>query len=186
MVPVTSLLVPIVVAAIVVFFASAIIHMVLPFHRSDMRKVPNEDEFLAAVRRLNIPPGDYGTPYASAPAEMKNPQFLEKMNQGPIVFMTVAPGRTPGMAPNLAMWFVFCLVVSVFAAYIAGRALPAGANYLEAFRFAGATTFASYALGEVPASIWYQKSWGTTLRNVIDGLVYGLLTGGVFGWLWPR
>jgi hypothetical protein len=186
MVPVTSLLVPIAVAAVIVFVASAILHMVLPFHRKDMRKVPNEDEFLGAVRRLNIPPGDYATPHASSPAEMKNPQLIEKMKQGPIVFMTVAPGRGPGMASNLTMWFIFCLVVSVFGAYIAGRALPSGANYLEVFRFAGATTFAGYALGEVPSSIWYQKSWGTTLRNVIDGLIYGLLTGGVFGWLWPR
>jgi hypothetical protein len=186
MVPLTSLLVPIVVAAVVVFVASAILHMVLPFHRQDMRKVPNEDEFLAAVRRLNIPPGDYATPHASSPADMKNPQFIEKTSQGPIVLMTVAAGRAPGMAKNLTMWFIFCLVVSLFGAYIAGRALPAGANYLEVFRFAGATTFAAYALGEIPASIWYQRSWGTTMRNVIDGLVYGLLTGGVFGWLWPR
>jgi hypothetical protein len=186
MVPVTSLLIPIVVAAIIVFLTSAILHMVLPFHRKDFRKVPNEDAFIATFRKLDVPPGDYCVPNASSPAEMKNPQFVEKMNQGPIVIMTVAPGRGPGMASNLSMWFVFCLVVSVFGAYIAGRALSAGANYLEVFRFAGATTFAAYALGEVPASIWYQKNWGTTIRNVIDGLIYGLLTGGVFGWLWPR
>lgn len=186
MVPITSLLVPIVVAAIVVFVASAILHMVLPFHRSDMRKVPNEDEFLAAVRKLNIPPGDYGSPNPGSPAGMKDPKFLEKMRQGPVVFMTVAPGREPGMASNLTMWFIFCLVVSLFGAYIAGRALAPGAVYLEVFRFAGATTFAAYALGEIPASIWYQKSWATTIKNVIDGLIYGLLTAGVFGWLWPR
>jgi hypothetical protein len=28
--------------------------------------------------------------------------------------------------------------------------------------------------------------WGTTIKEVIDGLVYGLLTAGTFGWLWPR
>jgi hypothetical protein len=35
------------------------------------------------------------------------------------------------------------------------------------------------------SSIWYKKSWSGTLKNVFDGLVYGLVTGGVFGWLWP-
>jgi len=24
------------------------------------------------------------------------------------------------------------------------------------------------------------------IKETIDGLVYGLLTAGVFGWLWPR
>jgi hypothetical protein len=34
-------------------------------------------------------------------------------------------------------------------------------------------------------SIWYHRSWGTTLRYTVDGLVYALLTAGIFGWLWP-
>jgi hypothetical protein len=28
--------------------------------------------------------------------------------------------------------------------------------------------------------------WGATIKEVIDGLVYGLLTAGTFGWLWPH
>jgi hypothetical protein len=76
-------------------------------------------------------------------------------------------------------------VVSIFAAYIAGHALPAGANYLSVFRFAGCTAFVSYSLGVIQQSIWFKTSWSTTFKNVFDGLVYGLLTAGVFGWLWP-
>ena len=84
------------------------------------------------------------------------------------------------------MWFVYLLVVSYFAAYIASRALAPGAYYLEVFRFAGATAFIGYAVALWQMSIWYHRSWGTTIRNTIDGLIYGLLTAGVFGWLWPR
>jgi hypothetical protein len=40
MVPITSLVLPIVVSAVVVFVASSIIHMALPYHRSDMRMIP--------------------------------------------------------------------------------------------------------------------------------------------------
>ena len=36
------------------------------------------------------------------------------------------------------MWFLYTIVMSVFAAYIAGRALPPGTAYLQVFRFAGA------------------------------------------------
>jgi hypothetical protein len=186
MVPLMSLWIPILAASVIVFIASFILHMVLPFHRADLRKVPKEDEFLEAVRRLNIPPGDYGVPHASSPAAMKDPQFVNKLRTGPIVFMTVTLGRAPSMTRSLIMWFVFCVVVSVVAAYITGRALPRGAEYLEVFRFAGCTTFAAHALGQFPASIWYQRNWGTTMRHAIDGLIYGLLAGGTFGWLWPR
>ncbi len=68
----------------------------------------------------------------------------------------------------------------------AGRALPPGAHYLAVFRFAGATAFIGYSLALWQDSIWYKKQLSTTLRNTFDGLVYGLLTGGTFGWLWPN
>jgi hypothetical protein len=90
------------------------------------------------------------------------------------------------MASNMAQWFGFCLLVGIFAAYVAGRALPAGADYLAAFRFAGVTAFVAHALGSWSESIWYKRPWSVTLKNSFDGLVYALLTGGVFGWLWPR
>lgn len=184
MVPLMSLWIPIVASAVIVFLASFVIHMLLTYHRTDLRKVPNEDELLEAMRRLNVPPGDYGAPHGS-PTDMRNPQWVEKMKKGPIVFMTVRPGREPGMATELTQWFAYCVLVSIVGAYIAGRALAPGAEYLEVFRFAGTTVFASHALGNIPTSIWYGRSWSTTVKNVIDGLVYGLLSGGTFGWLWP-
>ena len=83
MVPVISLAVPILVSAVIVFVASSIIHMVLPYHRTDIRKAPKEDELLDALRRLNLPPGDYGAPHAGSPAGMNQPEFIEKMKKGP-------------------------------------------------------------------------------------------------------
>ena len=61
-----------------------------------------------------------------------------------------------------------------------------GTQYLEVFRFAGTTAFAAYSLALAQHSIWYRRNWGATLRSMFDGLVYALLTAGVFGWLWPR
>lgn len=186
MVPVTALWLPILVSAVVVFVASTIIHMVLPLHRNDWRKAPDEDRMMDALRTFNLAPGDYCVPRADSPASMKDPAFIDKVKRGPSVFMTVLPGRDLSMGPQLAQWFVFLLVVSLFAGYVAGAAVGPGADYLTVFRFAGTTAFIAYALGFYPQSIWYRRSWGMQLKNTFDGLVYGLLTAGVFGWLWPR
>lgn len=186
MVPVMSLAVPILLSAVIVFIASSLIHMVLPFHRSDWRKLPAEDAVLDGLRAAKIPSGDYLAPYAGSPEGMKNPAFIEKTKRGPIVILTVAEGGSVSMGRNLAMWFAYSIVVSVFAAYIAGRALAPGAHYLEVFRFAGCTAFLGYSLALAQNSIWYRRNWGMTIKSMIDGLIYGLLTAGTFGWLWPR
>jgi hypothetical protein len=186
MVPLMSLVLPILLSAVIVFVASAILHMVLPLHRNDFRKLPHEDEILDALRGFNVPPGDYAAPHAGGPAAMKDPVFVEKMQKGPILLATVAPGQPPSMAGNLLQWFLYSLVVSVFAAYVAGRALGPGGNYLDVFRFVGTTAFLGYSLALAQHSIWYKRSWATTLKSMFDGLVYALLTAGTFGWLWPR
>jgi hypothetical protein len=186
MVPVMSLWLPIVLSAVIVFVASSLIHMVLPYHKGDRRKVPKEDEVMEALRKFNIPPGDYVMPLASSMAGMKDPEFVKKMNAGPVVIMTVAPAGPPSMGSSLTLWFFYGVVVSIFAAYIAGRALEPGAHYLQVFRFAGCTAFTAYSLALVQDSIWFRRNWGTTLKSVFDGLVYACLTAGTFGWLWPR
>jgi hypothetical protein len=178
--------VPILLAAVIVFVASSIIHMVLPYHRSDYGKVPSEDQVMEALRRFNIPPGDYMMPRASSSKEMSDPGFLDKMKKGPVAVMTVMPSGPPWLGRSLAQWFVYCIVVSIFAAYIASRALAPGATYLDVFRFAGTTAFTGYALAQWQNSIWYRRKWSTTIKVSFDGLVYGLLTAGTFGWLWPR
>ena len=186
MVPMVSLGIPILVSAVIVFVASSIIHMLLPYHRNDLLKVPREDEVLDALRGFNLPPGDYCAPHPGSPEGMKKPEFIEKMKKGPIVLMTIAPGEPPSMGKSLVLWFVYSVVVSFFAAYVASRALGPGAHYLAVFRFVGCTGFMGYSLALVQNSIWYKRNWGTTLKSVLDGLVYGLLTAGTFGWLWPR
>lgn len=187
MVPLTSLLVPIVVSAAVVFVASFITHMVLGYHKSDVRKLPDpqEDEILAAVGRLNLRAADYAAPHPGSPERMKDPAFLAKMSKGPLVILNVAPGGPPSMGKSLAMWFVFVLVVTFFSAYITSRAAAPGVDYLTVFRFVGTSCFMGYALGEIPESIWYRRSWVRTFKSVFDSLIYALLTAGVFGWLWP-
>lgn len=186
MVPVTSLWVPIVLAAVIVFIVSSIVHMVLTYHRSDYGKLPAEDEVMEALRRFKIPPGDYLMPCPVTPAAMRSTEFQDKMKRGPVAMMTMMESGPPTMGPQLVMWFVYCVVVGVFAAYVAGRALGPGAEYLQVFRFAGTTAFVGYSLALWQNSIWYKRAWSTTLKSTFDGLIYALLTAGTIGWLWPR
>lgn len=185
MVSLMSLVIPILLSAVVVFIASAILHMVIPFHKNDLKKVPREDEFLAAIRQFNLPAGDYAAPHADSAAAMKDPAFIEKREKGPTVLMTLTPGAPPSMGTHLTKWFIYCIVVSLFAAYIASRTLPAGTEYLEVFRIVGTTAFMGYSLALVQNWIWYMKDGGSTFRSMIDGLAYALLTAGIFGWMWP-
>jgi hypothetical protein len=185
MVPIASLWLPILLAAVLVFVASSVIHMVLKYHRNDFRALPDEAAVADALRPLSIPPGDYAMPYAGSTDAMKSPEYAAKLEKGPVAFMTVLPSGAWSMGSSLAQWFVYCVVVGVFAAYVTGRAVPAGGAYLDVFRFAGTTAFAGYALALAQHPIWYKRAWSTTLKSMFDGLVYALLTAGAFGWLWP-
>jgi hypothetical protein len=186
MVSIMSLWLPILVSAVIVFIVSSIIHMATPFHKGDLKALPREDDVMNALRAFAIPPGDYGMPHAGSMENMKSAAFLDKMRKGPVAFMTF---RTPGpfsMNSTLVVWFIYSIVISFFAAYIARATLPLGTDYLKVFQIAGCVAFTGYAMALPQGSIWWGKNWGSTIRTMIDGLVYGLMTGGTFGWLWPR
>jgi hypothetical protein len=186
MVSLVQLWLPILLSAVIVFVVSTIIHMALRYHRADYRKVPAEDGLMESLRKFDLKPGDYVVPCPATMADMKNPEFVAKKEKGPVLIMTVVPSGMPKMGPQLLSWFFYLVLVSILAAYVTGRALGPGAHYLKVFRFAGCTAFVAYAIGLWQDSIWYGRSWATTFRYTIDGLIYGLMTAGTFGWLWPR
>jgi hypothetical protein len=185
MVALTSLLLPVLVSAVLVFVASSVIHMVLGYHNTDYGKLPKEDDVIAALRPMHIPPGDYFLPNSGGPAGMKDPAFQEKWKNGPVAVMTV---MTPGgnfMGTQLAVWFLYTAVIAFFSGYVASRTIPPGADYLVVFRVVGTTAFMGYALGLWQMTIWYRRSLATTIKSTLDGLLYACLTAGAFGWLWP-
>ena len=177
---------PILLSSVIVFIVSSIIHMLSPWHKNDYPKLSNEEKVLDALRPLDIPQGEYMMPRPSSREEMKSPAFAEKIKKGPVALLSVWPKGPVSMGMNLVMWFLYTAVMGLFAAYITGRALPVGSTYLHVFRFAGATTFLGYSAALWQMSIWYNRPWSTTIKTTVDGLIYALLTAGVFGWLWPQ
>ncbi len=178
---------PIILSSVAVFILSAIIHTALPWHKGDYKKIPNEDKVRDAIRPLAIPPGEYMVPRAASGKEVRSPEFVQKMKDGPVIMLTVRPnGPLSSMAPMLISWFAYNIIIGVFVAYLTGRALPPGASYLHVFRFAGATAFFCYVVAQWEMPIWWWRSMSLTIKATVDGLIYALIIAGFFGWLWPR
>ena len=178
-----ALWLPIVLATVIVFVASSIMHMVLPYHRSDYAKLPDEEKALAALR--GTPRGLYVFPFGTH-KDMKTPAMQEKYRQGPVGMLTVFPSGPPAIPKFMGMWFVYCLIIGFFVAYLTFHTMARGENYLVVFRVAGTAAFLGYGLGNISNGIWKGQPWSMVIKEVIDGLIYGLLTAGTFGWLWPK
>ncbi len=183
MVTLSMLWLPILLSAVIVFVASNVLWMALPFwHRKDYGKVPDEKPLLAAL--TSVKSGQYIAP--SVNWNKLTPEERAEVQRGPFAYLLVRnPGRF-SFGQALTLYFIFAVVVAIFVAYVAGRARGVGTPYLEVFRFAGTVGFLPYGFRGVTDSIWYGKPWSVTIKELIDGFIYGLLMGGVFGWLWPR
>jgi len=185
MVSLAALWLPIVLSAVIVFVASSLIHMLLTYHRSDYSPLPDEAKLLAALRTANVKPGSYVFPHCTH-KEMKSPAAIEKYKQGPVGFMNIFPSGPPAMGKFMVQWFLYCLVIGFFVAYLTAHTVAPGAGYRVVFRVAGTAAFLAYGLGHLSNGIWKGQPWSSTIKEVVDGLIYGLLTAGTFGWLWPH
>lgn len=185
MVTLGSLWLPILLSAVFVWIASALMWTVMPHHKTDWKKLPDEEALRGALKGQNLAPAQYSFPHAPDSAAMKDPEVVRKLQEGPVGVLTIWPSGMPTMGGKMAASFVYYLVVGAIVAYLAGRTVAAGAEYLAVFRVTGTVAWLAYAFGGIPDSIWFGRPWSTTVKILIDGLVYALLTAGVFGWLWP-
>jgi TctA family transporter len=182
-VPLTALWLPILLSAIFVFIASSILWMLLPFwHQRDYGRIADDKPIVSALTA--VASGLYVVPWM----DWKNatPEQQAEMQKGPAAFLTVRNPSAFSFPRTLSFYFLYILVAVVFAAYITSRTRAAGAEYLEVFRVAGTAGFLIFGLRGFPDSIWYGKPWKVTFKEAIDGVIYGLLMGGTFGWLWPK
>jgi hypothetical protein len=170
MVALTALWLPIVLSAVIVFVASSIMHMLLPYHRSDYSQLPDEDKILSTLRAANLKRGLYVFPSCTH-KDMKSPALLEKQKQGPVGFMTIIPSGPPALPKFLIQWFLYCLVIGFFVAYLTAHTIAPGSNYLEVFRVVGTAGFLAYGLGTISNGIWKGQTWSVTIKEVVDGLV---------------
>lgn len=186
MIPLTALWLPILLSAVIVFFASFIMHMVLTYHRSDYRKLPDEDRVTDAMLSAGVTPGPaYFFPHFEF-KEMKTPRVIEKLKRGPVGLLTVRPNGPPGMEKSMIQWFLYCVVISLFAAYLSHRTLAPGTAFLQVFRVVGIVSLLGYGAAHAQESIWGGRSWVVTSKHLFDSVIFAALTATTFGWLWPK
>ena len=184
MVTIGSLWLAIVLSAILVWIASALVWMVRPHHKSEFKGLPDEDSARKVLGPQNLTPGQYNIPHCKSWDDMKQPEARQRFEEGPVAFLTVVPNGTPAMARNMVLSFIFYLLVGTAVAYVASRSLASSDDYLSVFRLTGTVAWLAYGAALIPDAIWFGRPWNTVAKHVIDAFVYGLLTAGVFAWLW--
>lgn len=175
-----SLILPIVIAAVAVFFASFLSWMVLQLHKQDWVKLKTEEEFIDAVKSQSIEPGSYMFPGCNSMDEMKSEAYQKKYNDGPRGIMTLLP--TPNMGKNLGLTMVYFACVNFILAYLGSIALDAGSSFMEVFRFVATAGVAIYLGAMVQHAIWFKSR---IVGHVIESIIYACISGAVFGAMWP-
>jgi hypothetical protein len=174
---------PILLSAVFIFIASNILWMLLPFwHRKDYSRLSDEGAIVAALAKT--PSGQYVAPMM----DWKNttPEQRAAAQAGPIATIIVRNPGTFSFPKTLGLYFVYLLVVCTVVAYLTGITLGPGTDYMRVFRVAGTAGILAFSFNSIADSIWYGKPWTVTFKTIIDGVIFGLLIAGTFGWLWPR
>ena len=176
---------PIVLAGVFCWIASALIHMLIKYHNADYKKLSNEDDVADVMRAGSPAPGLYHMPHCTDMKDMQDEALHLKFKQGPIAMISVFENGMPPMGKLLMQQLLFFLVGGLLVAYVATLALAAGSDYMAVFRLVLMVAFLAYGYGNVPCSIWYGHPWSNCMRFLIDALIYAVVTAGTFAWLWP-
>lgn len=208
----THLWLPIVVSGVAVWIVSAIGWMAIGHHKRDRDAIPGgaagEQDFMDTITRLNIRPGNYGFPdFCQAdnlpPKEKRAAQkaLYDKHPQG----LLRVWGPT-NMGANMLLTLVFYFVTSAFIAYLGWAALPhhaaaapaaatipgaetvaAGSSmFWKVFQVLGVAGILAYCFAGFPNDLWFQKKRRAMAMDWLDGVIFGLVTGAIFAWLWPK
>ena len=181
-----SLWLPILLSAVVVFVISSLVHMVFKWHASDYTAFANEDAVRAAIRAGEPKPGRYVIPHCKEMKDMGSPEMLKKYQEGPVGHFTLGSSCQPNMGKYLGMWFLWTLVISAIAAFLAMRVLGLDHSHARAAaKLIGAVSFIGYGFGTVQESIWMMRPWSGSAKYLLDSALYALGTAFVFYWLWP-
>lgn len=184
-VSISELWLAILLAGVLCWAASALIHMLLKYHNADYKELPNEGEVSAVLKASSATPALYSMPYCADMKTMGEDAMQKKFNDGPVAMLTVMPDGMPPMGKLLFQQVVFFIVGALLIGYLASISVAAGADYMVVFRHVFVASFLTYGWAQIPYSIWMGQPWSNCLRYLLDALIYASVTAGTFSWMWP-
>jgi hypothetical protein len=182
-----SLWLPILLSAVAVWFVSTIFGMPFLHHKNDWIGLPaaDEDSLMEGIRNRGIKPGNYLFPDFRTREAMESEKVGKALKEGPVGHLSVwQPPLT--MGGKMAATFFVYLVVSTLIAYLAFVALPNPAKFAKVFQVVGTAGILAYSFSFIPNAIWFGAYKRTIVASIIDGIVFGLITGAIFAWRWPH
>ena len=176
---------PILLSAAVVWVISVIVWTALPHHKQDFIRLPDEDAFIEFIRKSGIKPGNYVFPDFRGREAMKSEKTQKALEEGPVGHLSV--WQTPvTMGGKMVATFVVYLVVSTLIAYLTRVALPGAAPFAKVFQVAATGGILAYSFAFIPNALWFGAYKRTIVASIIDGIIYGLVTGAIFAWRWQH
>src|SRR5690606_1984858 len=113
------------------------------------------------------------------------PEMKQKLADGAVgVLVLRAPGSA-GHGASLAPRFGLILVVSLLTPYVAAKVLSATVSTVAVVRLVAVVTVITYTLAPFSLGRWSGQPWRSVIKHAVDGVVFGLIAGAVFAWLWP-
>ena len=176
---VMTLWLPIIVGTVVLWFLSFFAWALLPHHFGDTQKAPGEEELKQFIKEANIPTGNYLFPHAENPKAQGTKEYVDNYTAGPRGMLCVY--KMPNMPVNMINTILYFLVTVFTIAYITSVACPKESGFMQVFRIAGTIGVLTYASSGFLNRIWFTARHWT---HVLDGTVYGLVLGLIFGMLW--
>lgn len=184
-----ALWVPIVLSAGAVWVVSTVFGMPFLHHKNDWVGLPpaEEDAFMTFIRSRGngMAPGNYLFPDFRTREAMESERVGRALREGPVGHLSL--WRPPlGMGGKLAATFFVHLAASTLIAYLACITLPRAAEHARVFQVVGSAGILAYCFSFIPNAVWFGASGRTIMLGIIDGVVYGVITGAIFAWRWPR
>lgn len=180
-----GLWIPIAVSAFAVLGTSCVVRALCTHGLRIEKTLPEEELTIEQLQKSGTGPGLYVFPgLQSSSSVTAEEDRLQRIESGPWGTINIR-GRQPNIRRTLLQSLTFCLVTSVFIAYLGTLALDPGDGFLRVFQVTGTAGILAYAFGGVPNAIWFGLDSRSTMIDVAGGIVYGLITGIAFGILWP-
>ena len=181
-----GLWIPIVVSSLAVLGASCVVHVFIAQRLRNWKTLPEEDATVEQLQKSGTGPGFYVFPGTQNRASGASEESrLHRMESGPWGTANIR-ARQPSIGKALVQSFTFCLVTSILVAYLGTLALSPGDDFSRVFQVIGTAGILAYAFGGIPNAIWLGLDFRSAVLDVVDGIFCGLITGAVFGILWPN